>query len=94
MALHASTEATLSSSGNMTVFTFESHVIRFRTSPHLVRYTDIKEWDNGYIVCMAKYDNAVEPEEEYIDLIPILESLYFEPSRFLKPIEKVRVNYD
>ena len=94
LASHASNEATLSSSGNMTVFTFGKHVIRFRTSPHLVCYTGIKEWDNGYIVCTAKYDTSEELEEEYIDLIPILKNLYFEPSHFLTPIEKVRVNYD
>ena len=87
-------EATLSSSGNMTSFAFDRHVIRFRTSPHLERYTSVKEWDNGYIVCMAKYDNSEEPEEEYIDLVPILENLYFKPAEFLKRIKKVRVCYD
>ena len=87
-------EATLSSNGDMTIFSFGPHVIRFRTSPHLERYTEIKEWDNGYIVCMAKYDNAAIPEEEYIDLIPILENLYFNPSRCLKSIERVRICYD
>ena len=90
----AAHEATLSSSGNMTVFAYGPHVIRFRTSPHLERYTAVKEWDHGYIVCSAKYDNAEDTEEEYIDLVPILENLYFDPSRFLDPIKKVRVRYD
>ena len=90
-ALH---EAILSSSGDLTAFSFMGHVIRFKTSPHLERYEAVKEWDKGYIVCMAKYDNAVQPEEEYIDLVPILRNLYFDPEEFLKPIEKVRICYD
>ena len=56
--------ATLSSSGEFTAFSFGGHVIRFRTSPHLERYTSVKEWDAGYIVCSAKYDNAQAEEEE------------------------------
>ena len=31
---------------------------------------DIKEWDNGYLVVMAKYKHNKKPEEEYIDLVP------------------------
>ena len=87
-------EATLSSEGDMTVFSFGDHVIRFKTSPHLERYEDIREWQKGYIVCTAKYDNTADPEEEYIDLIPILRNLYFDPEAFLAPIQKVRVHYD
>lgn len=87
-------EATLSNTGELTVFSYGNHIIRFRTSPHLERYVDIKTWDKGYIVCSAKYDNASEPEEEYIDLIPILENLYFDASSFLEPIQKVKVSYD
>ena len=86
--------ATLSSSGEFTAFSFGGHVIRFRTSPHLERYTSVKEWDAGYIVCSAKYDNAQAEEEEYIDLVPILHNLYFDAEQFLKPIQKVRVSYD
>ena len=91
---NACNEATLSSRGDMTVFTFGPHVIRFRTSPHLERYISVKEWDHGYLVCMAKYDSSDEPEEEYIDLVPILKNLYFDPDKFLDPIETVRVLYD
>jgi hypothetical protein len=87
-------EAVLSSKGNFTSFSFDDHVIRFRTSPHLERYTGIKQWDSGYIVCSAKYDNSDEDEEEYIDMVPILENLYFDAEEFLRPIEKVRVCYD
>ena len=87
-------EATLSSVGDMTVFSFGNHVIRFKTSPHLERYTGIREWDNGYIVCTAKYDNNNQDEEEYIDLVPILRNLYMDPETVLRPIQKVRVKYD
>ena len=31
-----------------------------------------KEWDNVYLVVMAKYAHNEEREEDYIDLIPIL----------------------
>lgn len=86
--------ATLSSHGDFSVFTYGDHVIRFRTSPHLERYTAIKEWDAGCIVCSAKYDNSAEDEEEYIDLVPILRNLYFDADTFLHPIREVRINYD
>ena len=85
-------EAILSSNKDFTSFEYNGHVIRFRTSPRLDRYTRIVEWDNGYIVVMAKYNGGSE-EEEYIDLIPILKNLYFDVKEFLDPIEKVRILY-
>lgn len=85
-------EAILSSDREFTSFKFNGHNIRFKTSPRLERYTKIKEWDNGYIVVMAKYEGH-EEEEEYIDLIPILENLYFDAEKFLQPIQKVRIEY-
>ncbi len=86
-------EAVLSSSGEYTSFSFHGHTIRFKTSLKLERYTKVLEWNNGYIVVMAKYENH-EEEEEYIDLIPILENLYFDPDEFLSPIKKVRIDYE
>ncbi|MDO4545500.1 MAG: hypothetical protein Q4C25_05030 [Bacillota bacterium] len=85
-------EALLSNDKQFTSFSFDGHIIRFRTSPRLERYTKIVKWDHGYIVAMAKYENNTE-EEEYIDLIPILENLYFDAEKFLTPIEKVRLDY-
>ncbi len=85
-------EAILSSDKNFTSFSYGKHIIRFRTSPRLERYTRIVEWDHGYIVVMAKYEGH-EEEEEYIDLIPILKNLYFDPDEFLAPIKKVRIRY-
>ena len=40
---------------------------------------------------MAKYKQNQEPEEEYIDLVPILEKLYFDADKFLEPIKGVEV---
>ena len=83
-------EAILSNKGDMTSFIFGNYNIRFRTSSRLKRYTDVKEWDNGYIVVMADYD-GIGITEEYIDLIPILKNLYINPSLFLKPIQTVKI---
>lgn len=85
-------EAILSSDGAFSSFVYNGHNIRFKTSPRLERYTEIVEWDYGYIVVMAKYEGTDE-EEEYIDLVPILQNLYFDVDDFLKPIKKVRIEY-
>lgn len=83
--------AALSNSGNYTIFTYGTHIIRFKTSSHLERYTKVLEWDNGYLVVMAKYDNMSFEEEDYIDLVPILQNLYFDADSFLKQIKDVRI---
>jgi hypothetical protein len=54
---------------------------------------DVVKWDDGYLVVLAKYNHNAEPEEEYIDLKPILEGLYIDSETFLKPIKKVRIAY-
>jgi hypothetical protein len=41
---------------------------------------------------MAKYKNLDEVEE-YIDLLPILQNLYYDIDTFLNPIKEVRVEY-
>lgn len=85
--------AVLSNDGYYTIFSFGGKTIRFRAPYSLERYTEIREWDNGYIVAMAKYQHSTEPEEEYIDLIPILEDLYIDVKEFLTPIKGVTVAY-
>ncbi len=85
--------AVLSSRGDFTSFSYRDNSIRFRTSPRLEQYTRVLQWDNGYMVVMAKYKDLPETEE-YIDLVPILEDLYFDAGTFLKPIQKVRIEYD
>ncbi len=86
--------ALLSSREGFTVFRFGKHTIRFRAPYSLERYTEIKEWDNGYLVVMAKYAHNETPEEEYIDLVPILKDLFFDEAAFLTPIKGVRVCYE
>lgn len=86
-------EAVLSSCGDMTSFAVDDCVIRFKTSRNLLRYEQVLAWDNGYIECLASYDNPPVTEEDYIDLVPILENLYFDPAKFLDGIERVRIQY-
>lgn len=87
-------QAILSSCDGYTIFRFRNHTIRFRAPYALERYTAIKKWDNGYIVVMAKYTHNLYPEEEYIDLIPILKNLYFDVEAFLSPIKSVKISYE
>lgn len=89
----ACTQAILSSEGPLTSFRFGGTNVRFRTPDCLKRYTEIKEWDNGYIVVTADYE-GLGPTEEYIDLIPILENLHINPDEFLRPIKTVKISYD
>lgn len=86
-----STQAFLSNEADYTVFRFRDKVIRFRAPYSLERYTAIREWDHGYLVTLAKYRHNPEPEEEYIDLVPILKDLYFDPDEFLSPIKGVKL---
>ena len=86
--------AFLSNKGNFTVFRYGNYIIRFKAPYSLEKYTAIKEWDNGYLVVMAKYKHNQESEEEYIDLIPILEDLYILPEEFLKSIKDVKIEND
>ena len=88
-----SSVALLSNQGDMTSFRYGNSNIRFRTPKRLKRYTEVKEWDNGYIVVMADYEGLGETEE-YIDLLPILKNLYINPETFLKPIKSVKIDYN
>ena len=83
--------AYLSNNGKYTTFTFGDRTLTFLTSKSLERYTSVKEWDNGYLVVMAKYSTRPTEEEEYIDLIPILENLHMNVDEFLNPIQQVEV---
>lgn len=83
--------ATIGNEKNYTVFQYVNHVIRFVAPYSLERYTEVKDWDNSYLVVMAKYRHNEKPEEEYIDLVPILKNLYFDADKFLAPIKEVEV---
>lgn len=87
----SSHEALLSNSNGFTAFSFGGYNIRFRAPYSLERYVDVVQWDDGYLVVLAKYNHNPEPEEEFIDLKPILKGLYIDAASFLKPIKSVRV---
>lgn len=87
-------EAVLTNDQRYTIFKYGKHIIRFKAPYSLEKYVSVKVWDNGYLVVMAKYRHNEQEEEEYIDLIPILQALYFDAENFLKPIERVRISYD
>ena len=82
---------TLGNDAGFSVFSFGNHVIRFKAPYSLERHTSGQEWDNGYLVVMAKYRHNLQPEEEYIDLLPILNGLYINGQEFLKPIKGVAI---
>lgn len=84
-------KAYLSNEGSYTIFSFRNTRLKFIAPYSLERYESIVNWDNGYLVVMAKYAHNKLAEEEYIDLIPILKSLYIKPDEFLKPIKSVEV---
>jgi len=83
-------EAVLSNNKYLTSFRYGNYNIRFRTPSILKRYTEVKEWDNGYIVVMADYE-GMGITEEYIDLVPILKNLYINPETFLQNITIVKI---
>lgn len=94
MSKEIDNQAILSNFGNMTSFRYGDYNIRFRTSPVLNKYTEIKEWDNEYLVVMADYE-GIGIIEKYIDLVPILNNLYINPNIFLKDIKTVKIgNYE
>lgn len=82
--------AVLDNIGEYTTFSFRGRTITFLTSKDLDRYTKVKSWDHGYLVVSAKYKSKQE-EEEYIDLLPILQNLYMDPAGFLNPIKGVEI---
>lgn len=86
-------EAILSNAEGFTNFCFRDYHVRFKAPYSLERYVDVVKWDNGYLVVMAKYSHNAEPEEEFIDLKPILDELYIDSATFLKPIKSVRIAY-
>lgn len=85
--------AYLSNENDMIMFQYGKRIVRFRGPYSLEYFTSVKEWDNGYMVVMAKYRHNDQPEEDYIDLVPILRNLYIDASQFLKPIKEVRLAY-
>ena len=85
--------AVLSSFDKYTTFSFQGKKLTFRTCDGLDRYTKVLLWDNGYIEVMAKYRQREQEIEEYIDLSPVLDSLYMNKDAFLSGIKRVRIEY-
>lgn len=85
--------AYLSSDGSYTLFSFNNTRLKFAAPYSLEKYEKILYWDSGYLEVLAKYSHNSEPEEEYIDLIPILKNLYIDVEEFLSSIRKVEVRY-
>lgn len=85
--------AYLSSKGRYTVFSWRDIELKFIAPYSLERYEKVILWDHGYLVVLTKYSHNQELEEEYIDLIPVLKSLYMDEEDFLKPIKNVEVRY-
>ncbi len=85
--------AFLSNKGNYSSFAYGNKEIRFRTSSKLNRYTEVRKWDNGYLVVMADYQ-TLGLTEEYIDMTSILNELYFDTKKFLEPIKEVKIRYE
>ena len=83
-------KAYLSNNGEYSYFTFRECTIKFLTGKNLERYTSVVEWDNGYLVVMSK-NFVKEEEEDYIDLVPILNNLYMNADVFLKDIKGVEI---
>lgn len=90
---HGTDTATLSSDGDYTLFSFGGQRLRFRAPSSLERYTDVREWDHGYLVAGAKYRQNDDVIEEYIDLAPVLQMLGMDEDAFLDPIKTVEVRY-
>ena len=91
-ALDGEGSAVLSHRGGFSSFSFGGDVIRFATPHCLRRYVRVKKWKDGYIEVDADYGHG--EEEDYIDLLPILNNLYYDADEFLRPIRKVEVKYE
>ena len=89
--MNYSNTAYLSTKGEYTIFSNGDRNISFLTGKRLKKYLRIKERDNGYIVVEC-LNNDNTQNEDYIDLVPILRNLYFDPDEFLSPIKEVRIH--
>lgn len=83
--------AILGKTKGYTFFEVGDITIRFKAPYSLEKYIEVKEWDHGYMVVMAKYAHNSEAEEEYIDMVPILENLYIDAENFLEQISEVKI---
>lgn len=71
-----------------TIFKVNREVVKFRTSPYLETYTEIKEYDDGYMVLMAQLSTIPEPDEDYMDIKGVFQELELD-TRVLSQITEV-----
>ena len=72
--------AYLYNDGDYTFFKVGREVVKFRTSPYLENYTEIKEYDDGYMVLMAQLSTLAAPDEDYMDIKGVFEELELDTS--------------
>lgn len=82
--------AYLTNESEYSIFTFNDTSIKFLTSRNLDYYTKIVKWDEGYLV-VEEINKVLGKQENYIDLIPILENLLIDKDTFLKDIREVKI---
>ena len=83
--------AVLSNTGRYTKFMFKGKTITFMHGKDLVKYLQVKEWKDGYLVvdCLGKVKGQYE---DYIDLPYILKNLYMDPEAYLSGLEGVTIS--
>lgn len=84
--------AVLTNSGRYTKFIYKEKTITFMHGKDLLKYLQVKEWKDGYLVvdCLGKVKGQYE---EYIDLPYILRNLYMNPETYLSGLQGVKIQY-
>jgi|GEM_PF-572775 len=72
--------AYLYNEGDYTFFKVGREIVKFRTSPYLENYTEIKEYDDGYMVLMAQLSTLPVPDEDYFDIKGVFNELELDTS--------------
>ena len=91
--MESSGVALLSNDARYTIFEYGDSRIKFIGPKPLEHYVEVTEWDCGYLVVQTKYSVSDAPIEEYIDLVPVLQNLYIDPTEFCSPIRCVEVKH-
>ena len=89
----AANTAYLSNEGRYTIFRFGGERLKIIAPPPLERYDRVVRWHHGRITVMTKYAHNDADIEEYIDLLPTLNNLFYDADAFLEPIKYVEVAY-
>ena len=84
--------AVLTNSGGYTKFIFKGKTITFMHGQDLLKYLQVKEWEDGYLVvdCLGRVKGKYE---DYIDMPFILEKLYMDPKAYLSGLQGVTIQY-